>query len=176
MTIIIVILVIIVIPLIIALFVKKEYAVEREIVINRPKQEVFDYIKYLRNQDNYSVWVMLDPAMKKEFKGTDAQPGFVSSWDSNNKKAGKGEQEITKITEGERIDLALHFIKPFEGRATAYMKTTALTPSQTTVRWVLNSAMKYPMNFMLLFMNMDKMIGNDLATGLVNLKTILENK
>ena len=32
------------------------------------------------------------------------------------------------------------------------------------------------MNLMLLFMNMDKMVGNDLATGLSNLKKIMENQ
>src|SRR5205085_8033347 len=117
---------------------------------------------------------MMDPAMKKEFIGVDGNPGFVSSWESNNKKVGKGEQEIKSIQEGQRIDLALHFIKPFEGRANAFMETTALSTNQTKVRWVLNSSMKYPMNFMLLLMNMDKMIGNDLATGLTNLKTLLE--
>lgn len=40
---------------IVGLFVKKEYGVEREIIINKPKAEVFNYIKYLKNQDNYSV-------------------------------------------------------------------------------------------------------------------------
>jgi hypothetical protein len=30
------------------------------------------------------------------------------------------------------------------------------------------------MNLMLLFMNMDKMVGNDLAKGLTNLKQVLE--
>jgi hypothetical protein len=37
--------IIIAIPLIIALFVKKDYAVQREVTIDKPKQEVFDYIK-----------------------------------------------------------------------------------------------------------------------------------
>jgi hypothetical protein len=34
--------------------------------------------------------------------------------------------------------------------------------------------MPYPMNLMLLCMNMDKMIGKDLETGLTNLKGVLE--
>jgi hypothetical protein len=34
--------------------------------------------------------------------------------------------------------------------------------------------MKYPMNAMLLFMNMDKMLGKDQETSLVSLKNILE--
>ena len=44
--------VIIAIPLIIALFVKKEYAVEKSIIIEKPKSTIFEYIKYLKNQDN----------------------------------------------------------------------------------------------------------------------------
>jgi hypothetical protein len=34
--------------------------------------------------------------------------------------------------------------------------------------------MKYPMNLMLLFMNMEKMVGGDLDKGLQNLKSVLE--
>jgi uncharacterized membrane protein len=60
---------IIVLLLIIGIFVKKDYAVEREVVINKPKSEVFAYIKMLRNQDNFSVWNNLDPAMKKNLLG-----------------------------------------------------------------------------------------------------------
>src|SRR5258708_264432 len=101
--------------LIIALFIKKDYAVIRQVTINKPKQDVFNYIKYIKNQDDYSVWVKMDPNMKREFSGTDGTVGFVSAWDSTNKKAGKGEMEIKKIKEGERVDMGLHFIKPFEG-------------------------------------------------------------
>ena len=51
-----VIAILIVIPLVVALFVAKEYAVERYVEINKPKSEVFDYVKYLKNQDNFSKW------------------------------------------------------------------------------------------------------------------------
>jgi uncharacterized membrane protein len=43
--------------LILALFAKKEYAIGREITINKPAREVFNYVKYLRNQDHYNKWV-----------------------------------------------------------------------------------------------------------------------
>ena len=65
-----------------AIFVKREYSVEREVVINKPKQEVFEYVKLLKNQDNYSKWAMMDPKMKKEYTGTDGTVGFISAWDS----------------------------------------------------------------------------------------------
>lgn len=165
---------IIVLALVVALFVKKEYAVEREITINLPKQEVFDYIKYLKNQNNYSVWNNIDPAMKKTYEGTDATVGFKYSWDSEKKEAGKGEQTIANIVPGERIDLNLHFIEPFEANDKAYMTTESLGASQTKVKWGFNGKMVYPMNLMLLCMNMDEMLGKDLDGGLQKLKVILE--
>jgi hypothetical protein len=165
---------IVVVLLVIALFVKKEYSIEREVVINQPKVRVFAYIKSLRNQDSFSKWANMDPNMKKEYTGTDGTVGSVSSWDSENKNVGKGSQEIIKITEGTRIDFSIHFIKPFEALAKAYMTTETKVDTQTLVKWGFASAMKYPMNLMLLFMNMEKMLGDDLQTGLNNLKNILE--
>jgi hypothetical protein len=173
-TILIVLVVIIAIPLIIALLMKKEYGVIREVVINKPKSEVFNYIKYLKNQDNFSKWATMDPNMKKEYRGEDGAVGFVSAWDSEQKNVGKGEQEIKKLIEGERIEYELRFIKPFQSTSLAYMTTETISENQTRVKWGFNGKMNYPMNIMLLFMDMEKMIGNDFATGLSNLKTIVE--
>jgi len=173
-TILIVLVIIIAIPLIIALLTKKEYGVIREVLINKPKPEVFNYIKYLKNQDNFSKWATMDPNMKKEYRGEDGTVGFVSAWDSEQKNVGKGEQEIKKIVEGERIEYELRFIKPFQSTSLAYMITETISENQTQVKWGFNGKMNYPMNIMLLFMDMEKMIGNDFATGLSNLKTIVE--
>lgn len=164
--------IIIAIFLITALFVKKQYSIEREITINRPKQEVFDYIKHLKNQDNFSKWVMQDPKMKKEFKGTDGTVGFVYAWDSKDKQAGKGEQEIMSVAEGEKIDVEVRFEKPFAGIARTPLSTQAVSANQTKVKWGMTGQNPYPRNIMNLFM--DKMLGKDLETSLVNLKGILE--
>jgi hypothetical protein len=170
-----IIIALIVLFLIIALFVKKEYLVERSVTINQSNQQVFSYIKQIKNQDKYSVWNQIDPSMQKTYTGTDGAIGFMYAWDSNNKKAGKGEQQITAIKEGERIETEIHFIRPFEGRSLAYINTMPVTPAQTNVKWGVSGKMNYPMNAMLLFMNMEKMMGKDLADGLNNLKGILEN-
>jgi len=161
--------------LIIALFIRQEYAVEREINIMRCKNEVFDYIKFLRNQDNYSKWATMDTEMRKEYRGIDATVGFVSAWESLKKNVGQGEQEIIKIADGERIDFELRFIKPFKSIASVYMITEAFSETQTRLRWGFKSKFKYPMNLILLFMKMDDLIGKDFTTGLSRLKTILES-
>lgn len=167
--------ILIAVPLIAALFVKKEYTVERSVSINQPRQLVFDYVKYLRNQDSYSVWSKIDPNMKKEFRGTDGTVGFVSAWDSQVKKAGKGEQEIVKITDGERIDYVIRFIEPMTSTDNAYMALKPNSETNTNVTWGFFGKIKYPMNLMLVFMDMDDMLGKDLEGGLNNLKTELEN-
>ena len=164
----------VVIVLVTALFVDGNIAAEKQITINRPKSEVFAYIKMLGNQNSFSSWAMQDPEMKKEFRGTDGTVGFVSAWDGE--KMGKGEQEITKITEGERIDYELRFIKPFESTNLAYMTTQDAQDNQTTVKWGFSGKMNYPMNIMKLFGNMDETIGQDFQIGLENLKTNLESK
>ena len=166
-----VIAVLVAIPLIAALFVPKEYNVERAITINKPSQEVFDYMKHLKNQDQYSKWVRMDPAMKKAFRGTDGTVGFVYAWDGND-DAGKGEQEIKNIREGERIDVEVRFEKPFAGIAEAPIQTAALSGNQTRVTWGMKGKSTYPLNFMNLFM--DNMLGKDIQSSLVTLKGILE--
>ena len=172
----IVLVIIVAIPLITALFVKKEYKVERTVNIDQPKQLVFDYVKYLKNQNEYSVWSKIDPNMKTEFRGTDGTVGFVSAWDSSPvKEAGKGEQEIIKIADGERIDYELRFLEPMTATENAYMELMSNNETSTTVKWGFFGKIKYPMNVMLLFMDMDAMIGKDLEGGLSNLKARLEN-
>jgi len=44
----------------------------------------------------------------------------------------------------------------------------------TTVKWGFQGKMKYPMNLMMLTMNMEKMLAPDLQNGLNNLKILLE--
>ena len=47
-----VIVIIIALALITALFVKKDMKAEREVIINKPRTEVYNYVKYLRNQND----------------------------------------------------------------------------------------------------------------------------
>ena|SRR5476651_856177 len=124
----------IVVLLIAGLFIKKEYSIEQEIIVDKPKQAVFDYIKMVSNQQNYNKWWMRDPDAKKTFTGTDGTPGFIASWDSNDKHAGKGEQEILKISDGERIDHEIRFERPFKGVAYSYQATNTIPENQTNVK------------------------------------------
>lgn len=162
--------------LLIAFFSKKDYSVTREVIINQPKEEVFEYLKLLKNQEHFNVWAKMDPNMKRIYTGQDGTVGFVSRWESNNEEVGTGEQEIKGISEGERIDYELRFIKPFESVSSAYISTDMISENQTRVAWSFNGVMHVPFNLLLLFMDFEKQIGNDLQQGLNNLKEIQEKQ
>ena len=162
------------IPFIAALFVKKDFVVEKQVVINKPKQEVFDYVKLIKNQENYTVWTKADPNTKMEYTGTDGTVGFISSWKSDNREVGVGQQEITKIVDGERVEVKITFKEPFEGVNDAYTTVEAVSPTQTKVVNGFKGERNYIARIICLFMNMDKMLGNDIQTSLTTLKKLLE--
>jgi hypothetical protein len=157
--------------LIIALFLKKEHYVKREIVINAPKQKVFDFLKLLKNQDKFNKWAKTDPNRNWEYKGTDGTAGFIIAWNGN-KKAGEGEKEIIKIIEGKRIETQIRFVKPMSMTADVIMETETVTDNQTRVSLINSGTMKYPMN---LFIPMaEKKFPKDMDDSLATLKSILE--
>jgi uncharacterized protein YndB with AHSA1/START domain len=165
---------VIVLVLLIALFTKKEFSLQKQVTINKPKEEVFNYLKMIRNQEDYSVWVMKDPNIKIVYTGTDGTPGFTSSWQSEDKNVGVGEQEIKKIQEGESMEVEIRFKKPFEG--TNWSRTDLHTEAngQTKVTNVFYGKSKFPMNIMNLFM--DKMVGEDMQQNLENMKRNIEKQ
>ena len=162
---------IIVLLLIIALFMKKEHYVKREIIINAPRQKVFDYVKLLKNQEKFNKHAAADADRKKEFKGTDGTVGFIYAW-SGNKKAGVGEKEIKNIIEGKRIETEIRFVKPMAATACIIMETESLSDDQTKVSWSNAGTLKYPINIMIPMM--EKMLPKEMDSSLSILKNILE--
>jgi hypothetical protein len=161
--------------LIIGLFLPTKFQVERKIEIAAENDTIFNYIKYLKNQNKFSVWAQMDPKMENSYKGTDGEIGFVSSWKSKIEEVGVGSQTITKITKGKRIDTHLKFLVPFENENDAFMELKKITPNKTEVTWGLYGKMPYPLNVTYLFFDMDAALGKDLEGGLQNLKKQMES-
>lgn len=165
---------IIVLFLLVALITKKDFRLEKQVIIDKPKDEVFNYLKLIKNQEKYSVWVMKDPNIKIVYTGTDGTVGFISSWTSEDKNVGIGAQEIIKITEGESMDVEIRFRKPFDATNYAHTDVTALSATQTKVSNVFMGKQKFPLNVMNVFM--DKLVGKDMQQNLVNMKNNIERQ
>ena len=156
--------------LIAGLFMGHHMLVEREITINKPKMDVFNYVKFLKSQDEFSYWFLSDPTLKKSYTGEDGAPGAIASWEGE--KMGIGEQEIKKIVEGERVEFELRFKKPMEQTNSAYFETSALNENTTLLKWVFEGEVDYPMNVMMPIMKLE--LGRKLQIGMDNLKSNLE--
>lgn len=165
---------IIALVLIIALLTKKDFRLIKQVTVNKPKLEVFNYAKLLKNQEYYSVWVMKDPNIKIVYKGTDGTIGASSAWESNDKNVGIGEQEIIKMKEGETMETEIRFKKPFEATNFAITSVTDAGDGKTNISTEFYGRQKFPMNIMCLFM--DKIVGKDMQKNLENLKNNLEKQ
>ena len=159
--------------LIAAMIVPKDYTISVFTTINKPQEVVFDYVKMIKNQEKYSVWVMKDPNVKIEYIGIDGTVGFKSSWVSLDDNVGVGSQQITKIT-NKRIDADLHFEKPMKGDNSAAAIVEKLSDNQTKLTSEFYVHSDYPVNLMS-FVFKD-FIKKDQEQNIANVKKILESK
>ncbi|MDI9340323.1 MAG: SRPBCC family protein [Sediminibacterium sp.] len=149
-----------------------ELRVENNIEIKKPVQFVFDFVRFTKNQDLFSVWNMTDPNMKKTYEGTDGEKGFIYKWDSTNKNVGAGEQKTIAITNGKSVHFELTFIRPMESKAKGSFTVNAKDAETTLVTWTFEGTSKFPMTVLKpLFKSM---LGKSMNQSLQNLKALLE--
>ena len=160
--------------LILGMVAPKDYDLSRSKVINKPVSEVYDYLKYIKKQDEWSPWKKKDPNMDQSFEGTDGEIGFVSKWEGN-KQVGMGEQELIGLKENEEVLTELRFLKPWESISKGYFRLSPTSDHSTDVTWGFSGRNKFPWNVMMMFMSMEKSVGKDFEEGLSSLKEILES-
>lgn len=149
-----------------------EMRVERTIAVARPVANVFDFLKFTGNHDKFSEWNMADPAMKKEYRGTDGQIGFVYRWDSQNKNVGAGEQETTGLKPNESLDYELRFQRPMKSVAKGHFILKSTGGNSCDVTWIFAGDSTFPMSIMKPLMT--RMLGSSMQRSLNNLKKVLE--
>lgn len=157
-----------------ALFVEKKFVIKRSIQINQPVSEVFEYIKYLEHQSEYTTWHIEDFIIVTDSKGIDGEEGYILKWKSKQEDIGEGEQEILKIEENQQIDSELRLKKRHNFIGKISMSTKEISSDNTELTWSFSGISSYPFNVMLLFFDFETEIGPDLEKGLKNLKEILE--
>lgn len=169
-----VILIIILIPFIVALFVGKTYEVNKEIVVSMPREVAYDYVVMLKNQDVYNGMGEIYPEMRVDYKGTDGTVGFVYAWENKCRSIRKGEQKITGVIPGERIDYEVRLFRPFMVVSSMWITFEDELPGSVKIIWGMKCRVPYPMNALILLMGLEHSLGNDIEAGLIKLKKVLE--
>ncbi len=158
----------------VALFIPRTYTVSVSETINQPRQKVFDYVRMLNNQTQYSVWVMADPNLNPVITGIDGTVGAIQKWNSKIDDVGEGEQEITALTP-ERMDLEIRFKRPFAGTSKAANIFKSVSENQTLLTSEFYSNDSYPLNLPS-YIFARKMIEKAQVKNLKNIKRILEQE
>lgn len=147
-----------------------EMVVTREMQINAPPGDVFPHVNNLGKWGAWSPWEKRDPNIKITLSGSEEGEGAAYHW-IGNKDVGEGKMNIVESIPNEKVVINLEFIKPF--RATNTTEFT-FTPQDegTLVTWKMTGKNPFMAKAFSLFMDMDKMIGNDFIEGLTSLKEL----
>ena len=146
--------------------------VERKAVIAATPAKLYGLINDLHQFNRWNPYLAKDPALKASYEGPRAGPGASYGWDGN-KDVGQGSMTITSNTPDQQVVMRLLFVKPFPGDNTLEF---TLTPQgdATEVSWLMHGPQAFVPKLMGIFVNMDRMIGRDFETGLVNLRRVAE--
>lgn len=168
----IVIVVVIAIGCVVVAMQPAHYQVERSATINAPAPVVFAQVNDFHKWEAWSPWAKMDPNMKTTYSGSAAGPGAVYSWVGNS-EVGEGRMTIIDSVPSTSVKIKLEFLKPFAATDdTNFMFVTQ--GSQTHVTWTMAGDKNFLMKGFTLFMNMDKMVGNDFEKGLAQMKAVSE--
>jgi uncharacterized protein YndB with AHSA1/START domain len=148
------------------------FHVQRAASIKAPPDKIFPLINDFRSWASWSPYEHKDPAMKKTYSGAATGKGAIYEWDGD-KNVGSGRIEIADTSPPNRVAIKLDMIKPF---AASNRVEFTLQPQgdATNVTWAMNGHTPYLAKIMHVFLDVDRMVGQDFETGLANLKALAE--
>jgi hypothetical protein len=148
------------------------FRVSRAASIKAPPEKIFPLLNDLHNFALWSPYEKKDPAMKRTLSGAPSGKGAVYEWDGD-KNVGSGRLAIADSSPPSKVTLDLDMLTPM--RAHNIVEFT-LEPKgdSTTVTWAMNGHVPYIAKIVHVFLNVDRMVGQDFETGLGNLKAIAE--
>jgi uncharacterized protein YndB with AHSA1/START domain len=149
-----------------------EFRVVRSISIKAPPEKIFPYVNDFHAWTAWSPWEKLDPAMQRTFEGPAQGKGAVYGWKGNG-SVGAGRMQIAESTPSSRILIDLQFIEPFAAHNKAEY-TFQPKGDTTEVTWSMAGPAPFVSKLMQVFVNMDRMVGQDFEKGLANLKAAAE--
>ncbi len=147
------------------------FQVARSITIDAPPEQVFPLINDLQSNIKWSPFEK-DPNMKRSFGEITAGKGASYAWDGNS-GVGKGSIEIVESTPPSKVKMNLVFEEPMEGQ-NAVEFDLAGSGDTTNVTWSIFGPQPFVAKVISVFLDCEKMIGDDFEKGLANLKTVAE--
>lgn len=144
-----------------------EFKVERHATLAATPAALFEHVNDHRKFQVWSPWAKLDPNVKNTYSGPESGVGAACSWqgDSN---VGAGSSTITESRPGELVRMRMDWKEPMSGTSTVDF-TFKPEGDKTVVTWSMYGPQTFIGKAMGLFMDCDKMCGDQFEKGLANL-------
>lgn len=152
-----------------------EYVVTKSIIVNQPKNVVFDHIRLIFRQREFSKFQITKRPTHIEFYGDDGLRDYKYRWDSRDWRIGSGLQKIRKVHLGEGIDTTLELFRPNPVKLKVKIFAEYVSETQTRIVWKFFGEFRYPENYVLWFYSMDIRYGIKMKRSLNTLKKILND-
>lgn len=154
---------------------RKEFDISRTVVINRPKEEVFNFVRQLKKESLWMPWFNKDFNGVLKYDGEDGKMDALLYW-KGHKHFFEGTQKIVKINLGKIIETRILIVKPLRLVLLEYKGLKEIDENKTKMVWGIRGGLSFPLSVMALIHPVDKAYGNDLEEGLKKIKSILEAK
>ena len=148
------------------------FRVQRAASIKAPPERIFPLLNDLRSFAAWSPYEKKDPAMQRTYSGAPSGKGAVYEWNGD-KNVGSGRLAIADSSPPSKVTLRLDMMRPLEAHNLVVF-TLEPKGESTTVTWAMNGQVPYLAKIVHVFINVDKMVGQDFEAGLANLKAIVE--
>jgi uncharacterized protein YndB with AHSA1/START domain len=148
------------------------FRIERSASIKAPPDKIFPYLNDFHRWTVWSPWEKMDPGMTRTYGPASSGKGALYSWDGSG-KVGRGSMQIVESVPPSKLTLALDFARPMEAHNVVDF-TLQPEGDATKVTWKMAGETPFAGKIFHLFVDMDKMVGNDFDTGLANLKAAAE--
>ncbi|PCE62425.1 SRPBCC family protein [Sediminicola luteus] len=151
----------------------KEFFVKSKVIVKREPAEIFEYLRLLKNQSNWSFWEKDNRFFESGIIGEDGELGAVRFWESAT-SVGQGEQKIIHINAPHRIDTELSFMNFSLFKCFLYYKVGRNSMHKTFVEVGFSAKMGFPVNIMVMLRGSRKRAQLGFDESMQNLKAILE--
>ncbi|MEO5713709.1 MAG: SRPBCC family protein [Luteolibacter sp.] len=160
----------IVVLLIVIALRPNDFRYSRSATIAAPAAVLFEQVSDLHKFQNWNPWAKVDPNAKITFAGPTSGVGAAYSWAGNN-DVGEGTMTAIESRPPELARFRMEFRKPMSGISTAEF-TFKPDGDKTLVTWSMFGPNNFMGKAMGLFIDCDKMVGDQFAKGLVNLAEV----
>lgn len=149
-----------------------DYLITRTISINATPETIFPHLNSAQKSYDWMPWKAMDSQIQMNFSGPEEGPGSKASWSSPG-EMGTGNSVVTESNFNKNVKVDIEYEKPVQ---MTQKSEFSMQPSAngTLVAWSVTGTNSFIGRVVCLFMNMDKMVGENFEKGLANLKTKIE--